>query len=81
MPHSKKPKSITGVSGMLMHNGIQHFIRVYGENFHYDDYLINHHDLEITITDPDAFVYPVRKDTLFDGVIDNSPETLGLKQS
>jgi len=66
----EKPESADGVSGMLLKTMDGGFIfRVY--NFYdYTDYTIEHSDLNVTISDPDAYFY-------MDSVLDHSPATLG----
>jgi hypothetical protein len=48
--------------------------RVYDRDHNFTDYDIHHADLEVTITDPDAFFY---RDEFTDR-LDHGPETLGL---
>lgn len=67
-------KSANNLKGhLLTQDGILYF-RVYDKNYEFTDYRVAHHDLSITITDPDAYVYESE-----DGpIINYSPETLGI---
>ena len=64
-----KPVSADGVTGHLISVQGRTMFRVYDR-----DYDIHHADLEVTITDPDAFFY---RDEFTDR-LDHSPDTLGL---
>lgn len=73
---TQKTVSATGLSGMLMYSGNgTYFFRVNAEDGSYKDYDIFHWDMEITITDTDAFIYPSTRNGM-DGFIDYSPTTL-----
>ena len=49
--------------------------RVYDQDHNFTDYDLHHADLEVTITDPDAYFY---RDEFTDR-LDHSPDTLGIK--
>ena len=70
------PKNADGVEGCLIrgHDGTYYF-RVYDADHNFQDYLITHSDLTVTITDPDAFFY----DDELSARLDHSPATLGLE--
>ena len=69
-------KSAQGVQGHLIpgFDGELYF-RVYDADHNFQDYLITHSDLSITITDPDAYFY--RGDG--GDRLDHAPATLGLE--
>ena len=69
-------KSADGVEGCLI-PGVdgELYFRVYDADHNFQDYLITHSDLTVTITDPDAFFY---NDEL-SARLDHSPATLGLE--
>ena len=69
-------KSADGVEGCLIpgFDGELYF-RVYDADHNFQDYLITHRDLTVTITDPDAFFY----DDELSARLDHSPVTLGLE--
>ena len=52
-----------------------YYFRVYDADHNFTDYDLHHADLEVTITDPDAYFY---RDEFTDR-LDHSPETLGLE--
>ena len=70
-----KPVSANGVSGHLISVEGRTMFRVYDQDHNFTDYDLYHSDLEVTITDPDAYFY---RDEFTDR-LDHSPETLGLK--
>ena len=70
-----KPISAMGVTGHLIHVTGKIMFRVYDRDHNFTDYDIHHSDLEVTITDPDAFFY---RDEFTDR-LDHGPGTLGLK--
>lgn len=43
-----------GVTGILIEIGGRVWFRSYNADYTFDDYLLTHPDLEVTITDPDA---------------------------
>jgi len=49
--------------------------RVYDQDHNFTDYDIHHADLEVTITDPDAFFYC----DFWQNRLDHGTDTLGLK--
>ena len=69
-------KSADGIKGCLIpgFDGELYF-RVYDADHNFQDYLIMHSDLTVTITDPDAFFYEDKSGTR----LDHSPATLGLE--
>ena len=69
-------KSADGVEGCLI-PGVdgELYFRVYDADHNFQDYLITHSDLTVTITDPDAFFY----DDELSARLDHSPATLGLE--
>ena len=69
-----KPVSANGVSGHLISVEGRTMFRVYDQDHNFTDYDLYHSDLEVTITDPDAYFY---RDEFTDR-LDHSPETLGL---
>ena len=69
-----KPVSANGVSGHLISVEGQTMFRVYDQDRNFTDYDLHHADLEVMITDPDAYFY---RDEFTDR-LDHSPETLGL---
>jgi hypothetical protein len=69
-----KPVSANGVSGHLIHVTGKIMFRVYDRDHNFTDYDIHHSDLEVKITDPDAFFY---RDEFTDR-LDHGPGTLGL---
>ena len=70
-----KPVSANGVSGHLISVQGRTMFRVYDQGHNFTDYDLHHADLEVTITDPDAFFY---RDEFTDR-LDHSPATLGIK--
>ena len=70
-----KPVSANGVTGHLISVEGRTMFRVYDQDHNFTDYDLHHADLEVTITDPDAFFY---RDEFTDR-LDHSPETLGIK--
>ncbi len=56
------------------------FIRFYNKDKSFMDCKLQHNDLEITITDSDAFVYIVDDGDGYDAILDHSPATLGIKE-
>jgi len=70
-----KPVSANGVTGHLISVQGRTMCRVYDQDHNCTDYDLHHADLEVTITDPDAFFY---RDEFTDR-LDHSPETLGIK--
>ena len=69
-----KPVSANGVSGHLISVEGRTMFRVYDQDHNFTDYDLHHADLEVTITDPDAYFY---RDEFTDR-LDHSPEKLGL---
>ena len=69
-------KSADGVEGCLIpgFDGELYF-RVYDADHNFQDYLITHSDLTVTITDQDAFFYEDKSGTR----LDHAPATLGLE--
>ena len=70
-----KPVPANGVSGHLISVEGRTMFRVYDQDHNFTDYDLHHADLEVTITDPDAYFY---RDEFTDR-LDHSPETLGIK--
>ena len=70
-----KPVSANGVSGHLISVEGRTMFRVYDADHNFTDYDLHHADLEVTITDPDAYFY---RDEFTDR-LDHSPGTLGIK--
>ena len=70
-----KPVSAMGEVGYLISVQDKIMFRVYDRDHNFTDYDIHHSDLEVTITDPDAFFY---RDEFTDR-LDHGPDTLGLK--
>ena len=70
-----KPVSANGVSGHLISVEGRTMFRVYDQDHNFTDYDLHHADLEVMITDPDAYFY---RDEFSDR-LDHSPETLGIK--
>ena len=69
-----KIKPATGVSGHLLRVDHDTFVfRVYAADHTWVDYDLQHSDLCVTITDPDAFFYH-EADKHY---LDHAPETLG----
>ena len=63
-----------GIKGFLVRTvSGEYVIRVYSANHDFIDYKIYHNDLEIEITDDDAFFYKIDSKN----IIDYSPKTLG----
>jgi len=67
-----KTKSANGLTGMLIHTWHGMKFRVYTNNHMFTDYDIRHCDLEVTITDTDAYIYDNK-------YLDHSPQTLGIE--
>ena len=70
-----KPVSANGVSGHLISVEGRTMFRVYDQDHNFTDYDLHHADLEVMITDPDAYFY---RDEFTDR-LDHSPDTLELK--
>ena len=70
-----KPVSAQGVTGHLIPVQDRIMFRVYDQDYNFTDYDLLHSDLEVTITDPDAYFY---RDEFTDR-LDHSPDTLGIK--
>lgn len=70
-----KPVSAKGVTGHLIPVQDRIMFRVYDQDYNFTDYDLLHSDLEVTITDPDAYFY---RDEFTDR-LDHSPDTLGIK--
>ena len=70
-----KPVSANGVSGHLISVQGRTMFRVYDQDHNFTDYDLHHADLEVMITDPDAFFY---RDEFTDR-LDHGSDTLGLK--
>lgn len=70
-----RPVSAMGVTGHLISVQGRTMFRVYDQDHNFTDYDIHHADLEVMITDPDAFFY---RDEFTDR-LDHSPDTLGLE--
>lgn len=64
-----KYKSAHGLSGVLMLGTDDVCLRVYDKKGNFKDYTIYNWDIEVTITDDDAYIYE-------DNRIDYSKETL-----
>ena len=69
-----KPVSANGATGHLISVEGRTMFRVYDADHNFTDFDIHHADLEVMITDPDAFFY---RDQFTDR-LDHSPATLGL---
>jgi tellurite resistance-related uncharacterized protein len=69
-----KPISARGATGHLISVQGKTMFRVYDQDHNFTDYDIHHADLEVTITDPDAFFYCDK----FTDRLDHGPDTLGL---
>ena len=69
-----KPMPANGVSGHLISVEGRTMFRVYDRDHNFTDYDLHHADLEVMITDPDAYFY---RDEFTDR-LDHSPDTLGL---
>ena len=69
-----KPMPANGITGHLISVEGRTMFRVYDQDRNFTDYDLHHADLEVTITDPDAYFY---RDEFTDR-LDHSPETLGL---
>lgn len=64
-----------GIKGHLLYNGGGHYsFRVYGPDFKFKDYNLQHSDLMVMIVDPDSTLY---EDDNGNAWLDHSPETLG----
>ena len=70
-----KPVPANGVTGHLISVQGRTMFRVYDADHNFTDYDLHHADLEVTITDLDAFFY---RDEFTDR-LDHSPATLGIK--
>jgi len=71
-----KIKSALGYKGMILYNGHNnYYFRVNQPDGTYKDYDILHSDLEVFISDVDAYFYEDENDMY----LDHSPETLGIK--
>jgi hypothetical protein len=70
-----KPVSARGATGHLISVMGKTMFRVYDQDHNFTDYDIHHADLEVTITDPDAFFYR----DFWQNRLDHGPDTLGLK--
>ena len=70
-----KPVPANGVTGHLISVEGRTMFRVYDQDHNFTDYDLHHADLEVTITDPDAYFY---RDEFTDR-LDHSPATLGIK--
>lgn len=68
-----KEQSANGTSGHLLRVLDNWVFRVYDEHKNFVDYDLHHSDLQVTITDEDAFFY---RDEYRD-VLDHAPATLG----
>ena len=74
-------KSADGVEGCLI-PGVdgELYFRVYDADHNFQDYLITHSDLTVTITDPDAFFYDESSyNEGYRARLDHAPATLGLE--
>ena len=67
-----KTKSANGLTGMLIQTWDSMKFRVYNNEHMFTDYDIRHYDLQVTIVDPDAYIYDNK-------YIDYSPQTLGIE--
>jgi hypothetical protein len=65
-----KPISANGVKGCILPIGNLWVFRVYDEGGNFTDYDIHHSDLQVVITDEDAYFYGKT-------YIDHAPKTLG----
>ncbi len=71
-----KPQKIEKLKGILCRSVEgRYFFRTYNEDGTFTDYELYHTDLEIEISDSDAYIYE-RNGELH---IDHSPRTLGLE--
>lgn len=78
MTEMLQPEKIEKLKGVLCrHIDGSVFFRVYRADGSFRDYGIAHHDLEIEITDDDAYAYCRQGEY----VIDYGPETLGLSHA
>jgi hypothetical protein len=78
MHHKTKSEKIEKLKGILCRDidgGV--FLRVYGADGSFRDYRIAHFDLEIEITDEDAYAYWKQGEW----VIDYGPKTLGMSNA
>ena len=72
-----KPKLANGVKGHIFSTlGGKYMFRVYDAEHNFIDYDLQHSDLCVTITDPDAFFYTDNNQDR----LDHSPATLGHEQ-
>jgi len=74
-----KVKNAAGAKGCLLHIGNDVYFRVYEDNGDFEDYLLRHNDLAVTI-DLDyeaAFYTPENGGQPY---LDHAPETLGLDE-
>lgn len=70
-----KVTSANGLTGFIIRVDDTHMFRVYHEDKTFTDYDMIHYDLEVTIVDPDAYLYE------FNGraYLDHAPTTLGVQ--
>jgi len=75
-------KSANGLKGTLLRSEDDWFFRVYDKMSEegFKDYTIWHNDLKVIIADSDAFIYENKLIGDFDGVLDHSPEILGIEE-
>ena len=71
----KLVKSAKGMRGMIIISPKGSVFRVTDPSGEFKDYHICQHDLDVEITDDDAFIY-----NLEEGILDYSPQTLGYNQ-
>ena len=75
-PHPGEERSANGVKGVLCRSfDGQYFFRVYGKGKEFNDYLLCHDDLAVTITDECASFYVIGDDKY----LDHNSQTFGLK--
>lgn len=72
-----KPQKINNLKGILCRSfDSRYFFRTYNEDGTFTDYELRHSDLEIEISDSDAYIYERNGELC----IDHSPRTLGLEE-
>ena len=74
MTRPSKPANGTKGHLLSLFDGTYCF-RVYGDNYTFKDYNLQHSDLQITITDSDSAFYENENGTL---TLDHAPATLGI---
>ncbi len=72
-----KPEKLENLKGFLCRSfDKQYFFRTYDNDGNFTDYNLCHSDLEIQISDSDAYVYERNGELC----IDHSPQTLGIEE-